>query len=93
MPKPNLKTHTLKSVELVTEKLNAISTSIRVSHDAMAKEPPVNEVDVNWQNALEIGLDRLQTWADSLRDAVGEKRMNLAVSDSKPKREKTSKTK
>ena len=80
MPKPNPKTHTVKSVELVAARLTSLAASIKVSQGVMEEEPPMNEVEVQWQTALDVGLDRLQTWADALRDAVDTKRMQLAVS-------------
>ncbi len=85
MPKRNPKLHTVKSVELVAARLTSLAASIQVSKGVMEEEPPMNEVEVEWQNSLEIGLDRLQSWADALRDSVDEKRMQLAVSVSSAK--------
>jgi hypothetical protein len=78
MPKRNPYTHTPQSVEVVMSRLKVVLADIQVSKDLMELEPPMGSVSVEWQTALSVGLDRLRTWADALRDAVDEKRMDLA---------------
>jgi hypothetical protein len=80
MPIRNPKTHTPESVEIVASRLDAIVAQLRVSKTLMELEPPMQSVEVEWQNALDVGLKSLRTWADSLRDAVDAKRQELAVS-------------
>lgn len=78
MPQRNPQNHTTKSVELVAQRLEKMLTEIRVSKSIMEEEPPLNSVDVEWQNALDVGLARMRTWTDALRDAVDNQRMKLA---------------
>jgi hypothetical protein len=96
MPKETTKTHTIESVEIVASRLEAIVAQIRVSKAVMELEPPLRSLDVTKQTSLDVGLSGLRTWADALRDAVDDQRLDFAsnhVSDSSPEREKPRKKK
>jgi hypothetical protein len=93
MPKRNPQIHNAESIKLVVSRLEKMLGEIGVSLSIMEEEPPLKSVEVEWQNALDVGLSRLRTWTDALRDAVDNKRMDVAVSDSpvstaKPRKKK-----
>jgi hypothetical protein len=96
MPKETPKTHTIESVEIVATRLEAIVAQIRVSKGVMEIEPPLRSIEVMRQNSLEIGLTGLRAWADALRDAVDDQRLEFAsngVSEDKPGTDKPRKKK
>lgn len=96
MPKDTTGTHTPESVEIVASRLDAILSSLRVSKAKMQSQPPLTAIKVLKQNQLDLGLNGMTTWADSLRDAVDAARLELAtksVSDSHGKANKPSKAK
>jgi hypothetical protein len=97
MPKRTPSTHTAVSVGMVVSRLEKVLAELQVSKTLMEMEPPLKTVEVEWQTSLEVGLRSLRTWTDALRDAVDDKRMEMAsnggVSDSpastaKPRKKK-----
>jgi hypothetical protein len=79
MPRETPRRHTIESVGIVVSRLEAILAQIQVSKTLMEMEPPLRELEVNRQTSLDVGLAGLRAWADSLRDCVDEKRMDMAA--------------
>lgn len=79
MPRDTSRQHTIESVGIVISRLQSIVAQLEVSKTLMEVEPPLKSLEVNRQTSLDTGLAGLRAWADSLRDCVDEKRMELAA--------------
>jgi hypothetical protein len=78
MPRDTSRQHTIESVGIVISRLEAIVAQLEVSKTLMEVDPPLSSLEVNRQTSLDTGLAGLRAWADSLRDCVDQKRMDLA---------------
>lgn len=98
MPKEKSSLHTAASIEHVALQLEAVVAQLRVAKDQMTLAPALDEVSIPREPARELGLQRISSWADAVRDAVSNARLNrlrtvngvasAAVSDSESKRKK-----